>query len=54
MKHRIAPAKLAIVQTLDGQKVRIVKTDLVREKVQVKNLATGLPYWTTADQLQPL
>ncbi|MBO3270759.1 hypothetical protein [Hymenobacter defluvii] len=54
MKHRIAPTKLAIVQTLTGHKVRILKTDLMRENVQVKSLVTGLPFWTTPDQLRPL
>ena len=52
MKTLMKPRKLAIVETLAGQRVRIISFDSFTGQVKVKSLATGLPFTTTKDQLQ--
>ncbi|WP_375435084.1 hypothetical protein [uncultured Hymenobacter sp.] len=52
MKRLLVPQKTAVVELLDGRKVRIISFDPFSKKVNVKSLATGLPFTTTEDQLR--
>ena len=52
MKRLLAPQKTAIVELLDGRKVRIVSFDPFTKKVNVKSLATGLPFTVTESEVR--
>jgi hypothetical protein len=53
MKTLRIPRNTAILETLEGKKVRVVSWDTTTNKVKVKCLKTGLPFTVMSPYLRP-